>query len=104
MSSFFPPLDTSAITAGLKDLDGVSVLDVGCGEQPYRALLGPSRIYVGIDVEARHPETLAIEPGRPWPVEGPFDVVLCTQVIEHVVDIRKFCKEIDRVLGWVASC
>jgi SAM-dependent methyltransferase len=87
------------ITAGLKGLEGLSVLDVGCGEQPYRALLGPSCSYVGIDVQARHPQTLVIEPGRPWPVEGPFDVVLCTQVIEHVADIRKFCEEIDRVLA-----
>jgi SAM-dependent methyltransferase len=87
------------LTAGLKKLEGLSVLDVGCGEQPYRALLGPSCSYVGIDVEMRHPQTLAIEPGRPWPVEGPFDVVLCTQVIEHVVDIRDFCQEIDRVLA-----
>jgi SAM-dependent methyltransferase len=87
------------LAAGLKDLQGLSVLDVGCGEQPYRALLRPSCSYVGIDVEARHPQTLAIQPGRPWPVGGPFDVVLCTQVIEHVVDIREFCKEIDRVLA-----
>jgi SAM-dependent methyltransferase len=87
------------ITAGLKGLEGLSVLDVGCGEQPYRALLGPSCSYVGIDVEARHPETLEIEPGRPWPVQGPFDVVLCTQVMEHVADIMKFCEEIDRVLA-----
>ena len=88
-----------AVTAGLKDFEGISVLDVGCGEQPYRALLGPSCSYVGIDVEARHPQTLAVELGRPWPVEGPFDVVLCTQVIEHVADIREFCEEIDRVLA-----
>jgi SAM-dependent methyltransferase len=88
-----------ALTARLKNLEGISVLDVGCGEQPYRALLGPSCSYVGIDVEPRHPETLAVEPGRPWPVDGPFDVILCTQVIEHVVDIRNFCQEIDRVLA-----
>ena len=43
--------------------------------------------------------SLTVEPGRPWPVEGPFDVVLCTQVIEHVTDIRNFCEEIYRVLA-----
>jgi SAM-dependent methyltransferase len=87
------------LTAWLKSLEDVSVLDVGCGEQPYRAMLGPSCRYIGIDVEARHPETLAIEPERPWPIAGPFDVILCTQVIEHVVDMRNFCREIDRVLA-----
>ena len=87
------------VTAWLKKPCGVSVLDVGCGEQPYRALLGSTCTYVGIDVDSRHPESLAIEPGRPWPVEGPFDVVLCTQVIEHVTDIRNFCEEICRVLA-----
>jgi SAM-dependent methyltransferase len=88
-----------ALTAELKDLQGVSVLDVGCGEQPYRRLLGHSCRYVGIDIEVRHPETLATDPARPWPVDGPFDVVLCTQVIEHVADLRTFCKEVDRVLA-----
>jgi SAM-dependent methyltransferase len=87
------------VTAELKKFEGLFVLDVGCGEQPYRMLLGPSCRYVGIDVEARHPQTLAIVPGHRWPVEGPFDVVLCTQVIEHVAKIRNFCEEIDRVLA-----
>src|SRR5205823_9316858 len=68
-----------------------TVLDVGCGAQPYRGLLGPSAAYLGIDhVSAREhfgyevPGALYYDGDR-WPVEdGTADVVLCTETLEHV--------------------
>jgi len=83
---------------------GARVLDVGCGDRPYDALLHGAEI-VGFDV-----------PGNPRadvhgtidaiPVEdGSFDVVLCLQVLEHVSDpaaavreLRRFVKPGGRVL------
>lgn len=75
------------------------VLDVGCGEQPYRTLLPADCDYVGVDVE-QHPGVAAvIRPGEPWPLEdSSFDAVLCTQVLEHDSDPSHTLAEIERVL------
>jgi SAM-dependent methyltransferase len=91
-------LHRKALATVLEKLDGKSVLDIGCGEQPYRRFLRSSCKYVGVDVHALHPETIIARAGSPWPVDGPFDLVICTQVLEHVVDAQTFCGEIGRVL------
>jgi hypothetical protein len=67
-----------------------AVLDAGCGEQPFRPLVEASgRTYVGMDVVQNASRTVAIfgdlehvEASAP---QYPF--VLCTEVLEHVVDI-----------------
>lgn len=75
------------------------VLDVGCGESPYRDLLAPST-YVGIDrAPSPRPGDLAvIADAMALPVRGgSFDGVVCTEVIEHVDDERALIKELGRV-------
>jgi hypothetical protein len=67
-----------------------AVLDVGCGEQPFRPLIeSQGRRYVGMDVEqnsTRSVDILATLEQAPSPAEG-YSVILCTEVLEHVADI-----------------
>lgn len=81
------------------------VLDVGCGAQPYRPLIGPSATYLGIDtVDARPnfgyeiPDTIYFE-GTTWPVDdGSTDVVLCAETLEHVLEPSMLLDEAFRSL------
>jgi SAM-dependent methyltransferase len=81
------------------------VLDVGCGEMPFRGFLPAEASYTGIDVPAavdfgmrRHTEIIAFD-GRhiPFPDEA-FDHVLCTEVLEHAAEPDALVAEIWRVL------
>jgi SAM-dependent methyltransferase len=75
------------------------LLDVGCGDKPYREWLRCIDAYVGVDVYDGPEVDVLINPKTPWPVEsGAFDSVLCTQVLEHVADIDLVVREIRRVL------
>jgi SAM-dependent methyltransferase len=81
-----------------QDMRGLRVLDVGCGDRPYDALLAGAAEIVGFD-----------RPGNPYadlhgsidaiPVEeGGFDVVLCLQVLEHVPDPAAAVRELRRTV------
>jgi SAM-dependent methyltransferase len=75
------------------------VLDVGCGQQPYRAWLTRAREYVGVYVEPGAGVDAVISPGEAWPLpDASFDAVLCTQVLEHDSDPSHTLDEISRVL------
>lgn len=78
---------------------GGRVLDVGCGDKPYRAWFGAVSEYVGIDVAPGPAVDIVVTQGEPWPLpDGHYDVVLSTQVIEHVDNLEFALAQITRVL------
>jgi len=82
----------------LATLEG-DVLDVGCGYKPYRQWLPGARGYYGIDVFPGPEVDALIVPGSPWPADdAAYDVVLCTQVLEHVGDLHHTVAELRRTL------
>jgi SAM-dependent methyltransferase len=82
---------------------GANVLDVGAGEAPYRELFSHTR-YLTCDWEdSQYPEAAHADiraPATSIPVEdGTFDVVLNTQVLEHLSEPARAMASFHRVLG-----
>jgi SAM-dependent methyltransferase len=76
---------------------GKRVLDVGCGVKPYYPFFAAASEYVGVDVQA-NPNADLTGSAEELPVgDGSFDVVLCTQVLEHVDDPARAVRELHRV-------
>lgn len=78
---------------------GQAVLDVGCGEKPYLPhFSGVASSYVGLDVHAgEHVDVVADADVLPFD-DGSFDVVVSTQMLEHVPDPARVVSEAHRVL------
>lgn len=81
------------------------VLDVGCGQSPYRFLLNPETTnYFGIDIVDAEKFDYAnkeITPfnGKEIPfADEKFDCLLCTEVLEHVFEFEVLIGEMRRVL------
>jgi SAM-dependent methyltransferase len=92
------------VAAELGDARG-KVVDVGCGAQPYRALFPAGATYVGLDIAQageqfgyEAPDTIHFDGGH-WP-EGTRDAdfVLCTEVLEHVLEPRVLLREAHAAL------
>jgi len=83
-------------------------LDLGCGDGALSAAIRATRLTLA-DVSrvalerarARLPEADAAElaPDAPLPfADGSFDLVVCTEVLEHVRDVQLLLSEVRRVL------
>ena len=85
------------------DLDlgaGLRLVDYGCGEMPYRTLFEPrvSR-YLGLDLEDNPAADGVLRPDGGLPLgDGEVDLVLSTQVLEHVDEPAFYLSEARRVL------
>jgi len=90
---------------------GNKILDLGCGEGPYSYLFTegnesygldccPKRLLLGEDNALdKGYKALIIGEGLSLPfADGWFEIVICTEVIEHVVEVRQLIKETSRVL------
>lgn len=74
------------------------VLDFGCAEQPYRRLLPHAAEYLGADIPGNPLADVEIAlDGRVDIETGSIDLVLSTQVLEHVIDPSAYLAECARV-------
>lgn len=82
---------------------GASVLDVGAGDAPYRELFRHVDYVTSDWAESLHPGAMAadvIGPADALPLEdGSFQLVLCTEVLEHVPEPAAALSEFFRVLA-----
>lgn len=78
--------------------EDVRILDVGCGVKPYFPFFASiASEYVGLDVVASA-ATDVVGSVEDIPLDtGRFDVVLCTQVLEHCEDPSRAVAELNRV-------
>ena len=93
------------VKAWLAERHGL-LLEVGCGDQPYRSLVPVDCRYVGIDrsgakdnFDMSTNEDIVHYSGEVFPCgDGVFDALFHTEVLEHVFNYRDFLRECRRVL------
>ena len=75
-------------------------LDYGAGDSPYRSLFERAGLeLIAADITSDNSSVLKIDDeGRLPARDGYFDLVLSTQVLEHVPDVNRYLKEAHRVL------
>jgi SAM-dependent methyltransferase len=75
------------------------LLDIGCGVKPYEPFFaGAVAEYVGVDVANPAAELEGTVEAIPVPDES-FDLVLCTQTLEHAEDPGRGVRELRRVVA-----
>jgi SAM-dependent methyltransferase len=78
---------------------GGRILDYGCAVSPYRELFGEETTYLGADLPGNDVADVELAPDGSVPVpDGSIDLVLSTQVLEHVEDPGLYLREAHRVL------
>ena len=74
------------------------VLDVGCGSKPYKSFFSGAE-YTGLELAGSKKEADCYYDGITFPFhDREFDMVVTSQVFEHVFNPERFLSEIHRVL------
>jgi SAM-dependent methyltransferase len=91
-------LRQQAVELGARFGGEARLLDVGCGSLPYAEFFaGTVSEYIGLDF-VENPRAQLRGAAEALPVEdASFDIVLCTQVLEHCDDPAKVVSELRRV-------
>jgi SAM-dependent methyltransferase len=78
---------------------GSVVLDLGCADRPYRDLFSPRVQYVGADLPGNDDADIDIAPDGTVPSpDATYDLILSTQVLEHVEQPERYLAECRRLL------
>ncbi|MGD0251704.1 MAG: class I SAM-dependent methyltransferase [Verrucomicrobiota bacterium] len=85
--------------AGLAPRLRGEIIDVGCGQQPYRAYFAHTTRIVACDFDDKRGQVDFACPAHAIPVAAEsFDAVFCTEVLEHVPDPLAVWREFHRIL------
>ena len=87
-------------TTRITKLSGGKVLDVGCGLGDFLGLFPKSWKKYGVEV-SEYAREIAIQKGINFKVPAKknfFDLIVCTDVLEHVLDLNDSIKKILTVL------
>lgn len=80
--------------------DLASVLVVGAGTDPYRALVPAGARYISMDIDPQYPRLSLVGDAHQLPFgRESFDCIIVSEVIEHLRDPGTFATEAKRVLG-----
>ena len=85
---FFRPSRLKAMIKLLNKLPGKTILDIGCMDDELLKILPKRFDYIGIDQEplTKHPKIIKGFIEKDLPKNKKYDIVICTEVLEHVVD------------------
>jgi len=94
--SFLPDLKQAIIDYGKG-----KVLDIGCGNKPYKSWFNNIEAYTGVDIvqSSLNRVDILCEASKIPLGNAQFDTVFCTQVIEHLEDYQGMIDEAFRLLN-----
>jgi SAM-dependent methyltransferase len=97
---YLPLTDLHAVIGRFAASAHGAVFDYGCGGSPYRHLFSHCAQYIRADIAGGPHVDIVLDPNGFTGQSGDsFDVVLSSQVLEHVADPQKYLAEAYRILS-----